>query len=659
MRALVRSIVVPVACFAALATIWTWPLALHLSTRLPGELAGDNLGFTWNLWWMRQAGTGFFATDHLFAPFGIDLALHTHTALQGVVGATLLARFDIFTAQNLVVLATLTLNGVAAYALALERTRQVVPSLVAGLIYASSAYVTTHLLGHFSLIGTWTLPLYVLCLLRTLEGPSRAWAVATGLALAATAWTDYYYAVYCVVLTVGAVLIGVGGPEGGHAPLITLDRRDVAPRVRRSLFAVMALLLTIGLAIVVTGGVDTTVAGVRIRATDTHNLFTGVWIVAAVYGWLRFRPRVRLHLGARLPGINARVLRLWPAAVVALVALLPILSHAVRVIVAGDYSAPAHQWRSGPAGVDVLTLLLGNPFHPLTGAWTSAAYTRLGLDRTEGMGWLGVVPTGVLLWSAREAWRTRQLSRTLGASLFFFVWALGPWLKVATLDTGLILPANLFGLVPILSNARMPGRAVVVAVLGASLLAARMLAALPRPQMRRLAGAGAVLVCVDLVPVPFPLLDVDATPHLYTTLASMPDGAVCELPMGLRDGFEQIGAFDDRTLQFQFVHGHPLVGGFAARIPDSLKRRYANQPLVRSLLALSAPAGGTLEPTDEALTREQAVDALRAAGIRYIVLDRTRASQALQAVVDSRLPLTLVERNGTRDLFTVSGSEHN
>lgn len=168
-----------------------------------------------------------------------------------------------------------------------------------------------------------------------------------------------------------------------------------------------------------------------------------------------------------------------------------------------------------------------------------------------------------------------------------------------------------------------------------------------------------MLVCVDLVPVPFPLLDVDAAPHLYTTLASMPDGAVCELPMGLRDGFEQIGAFDDRTLQFQFVHGHPLVGGFAARIPDSLKRRYAELPLVRSLLALSAPAGGTPDSTDEALTREQAADALGAAGIRYIVLDRTRASQALQAVVDSRLPLTLVERNGTRDLFTVSGSEHN
>ena len=473
MRALVRSILVPTAICAALATLWTWPLALHLSTRLPGELAGDNLGFTWNLWWMRQAGTGFFTTDHLFAPFGIDLALHTHTALQAVVGATLLARLDIFTAQNLVILATLALNGSAAYALALDRTRRVVPALVAGLIYASSAYVTTHLLGHFSLIGTWTLPLYVLCLLRTLEGGSLAWALATGLALATTAWTDYYYAVYCVVLTVGAV---VHGPrEQLDRPVIAVDPHDVAPRVRRTLVALMALLVAVGVAILVTGGVDTTVAGARLRATDTHNVFTGVWMLAATYGWLRFRPRVRLNLRARLPGVVARAWTLWPAVVVALVALLP----------------------------------------------------------------------------------------------------------------------------------------------------------------------------------------VDEAPHLYTTLAAMPAGAVCELPMGLRDGFEQRGAFDDRTLQYQFVHGHPLVGGFAARIPESLKDRYTELPVVRSLLRLSAPAGGTLDPRDEALSAAEMGEALRRAGIRFVVVDRTRAGAALQAVVDTRLPLTLVERNETRELFTVVGSEHN
>ena len=41
-------------------------------------------------------------------------------------------------------------------------------------------------------------------------------------------------------------------------------------------------------------------------------------------------------------------------------------------------------------------------------------------------------------------------------------------------------------------------------------------------------------------------------------------------------------------------------------------------------------------------------EALRQASIRFLVVDRTRASQALQAFVDTRLPVTLVERDGTR-----------
>src|SRR4029077_2501394 len=70
--------------FAVLALVWTYPLFLQLSTRLAGH-PGDNLDLLWNTWWMRQAiessHLDFFTTDRLFAPFGIDLTLHTHTAL--------------------------------------------------------------------------------------------------------------------------------------------------------------------------------------------------------------------------------------------------------------------------------------------------------------------------------------------------------------------------------------------------------------------------------------------------------------------------------------------------------------------------------------------------------------------------------------------------
>ena len=86
----------PALAFVALAGVWTFPLALRMATNLPGAAPGDNVAFAWNFWWMRQAltttGVTFFHTDRLFAPFGIDLTLHTHTALPAFVGATLLVR---------------------------------------------------------------------------------------------------------------------------------------------------------------------------------------------------------------------------------------------------------------------------------------------------------------------------------------------------------------------------------------------------------------------------------------------------------------------------------------------------------------------------------------------------------------------------------------
>src|SRR5713226_7870605 len=90
--------------FIALALAWSFPLAAHLSTHISGG-PGDNLAFLWNTWWMREAvahaDINFFHTDRLFAPFGIDLTLHTHTALPAWMAATVLAPLSIVAAQNL------------------------------------------------------------------------------------------------------------------------------------------------------------------------------------------------------------------------------------------------------------------------------------------------------------------------------------------------------------------------------------------------------------------------------------------------------------------------------------------------------------------------------------------------------------------------------
>src|SRR5438552_8911796 len=89
--------------FVVLAIVWTQPLALHLSTHVPGDSFGDNAVFLWDFWWMRTAlasTSGFFHTPYLFAPAGVDLTLHTHIALPALVGATVLHRLPLVVALN-------------------------------------------------------------------------------------------------------------------------------------------------------------------------------------------------------------------------------------------------------------------------------------------------------------------------------------------------------------------------------------------------------------------------------------------------------------------------------------------------------------------------------------------------------------------------------
>src|SRR3954451_18706116 len=105
----------PCVLLLALAAIgWTWPLAIHFRDHIPGT-PGDNFSFLWNLWWMRHVvanhAGGFFHSSYLFYPFGVDLANHPHTALQGLISATVLSRISIVEAENGYIILSVYLNG--------------------------------------------------------------------------------------------------------------------------------------------------------------------------------------------------------------------------------------------------------------------------------------------------------------------------------------------------------------------------------------------------------------------------------------------------------------------------------------------------------------------------------------------------------------------
>ena len=224
------------------------------------------------------------------------------------------------------------------------------------------------------------------------------------------------------------------------------------------------------------------------------------------------------------------------------------------------------------------------------------------IDPVEAGAWLGVIPillAASTLWGGR---RNPEITRWKWIGALFFVWALGPWLHIAGVDTGLLLPQNLFSFVPILSNARMPGRAMVVVVLALAMLAAYALSLFSPRRRWLVALVSGVLIVADYLPAPVPTTRLDVPP-IYARLVELGPGTLLELPVGLRDGFGMIGRFDDRVVSYQMIHGRPIVGGFAARVPQSIKRGYDDAPVLRSLLRLSENA--SIDTRDQDLSRQE------------------------------------------------------
>ena len=637
--------------FTALAVAWTFPLILHLSTHLPGPDIGDNLLSLWNFWSMRTAmahGTNFFYSNYQFAPVGIDLTLYTHTALPALAGATVLGGLPLVTALNVWILTALALNGFCAYLLALRLVHDRVAAGVAGIIFACSPYLSAHLNGHFDLIGIWTIPLFALAVLPALEG-SIAWAVVSGAIIGITAYVAYYYSVYQLALL--ACLIAFAAWDWS----IRLGAGSWWPRRWLPIVYAALLLDVIAIAVTITtGGFDTRIGPVRLAMRDTFNQRQIFWVLAAAALWIRFRPRIAAR--ARSSWAWARAVPILGAMAGAmLVVTSPLIWNGIKLILRGQYVTQTYYWRNAPIGIDLATLFIGHPFHSLWGVPVRRLYAALGIDWIESIGWLGIAPVGLAIYALRRKWSEPVVRQWALVGAVFFVWALGAHVHAGGYNTGLIMPATLVRYLPIISNARMPGRTILVVSLAIGVLSAVMVAdwRVHRRQPLLAVAAFLVLVFVDYLSTPFPLSAMDC-PDIYRVLRGRPEqGSLAELPVGLGDGFGPVTPVDARFLLCQTIHERPLVGGVTSRLPPNVMAYYKADPLIAGWLRLS---GMRVEAADVKPLpgREQAGERLKANGIAFVMLNRKTASPELRQYVERVLPLTMIADGGDHALYVAS-----
>jgi hypothetical protein len=610
----------PLALFAILTVAWTWPLAAHPGDAIPGA-PGDNYSFLWNLWWARTALDSsvlpYFRTTFLFYPFGVDMVGQSHVLGPGLFAATVLRPLPLVLAHNVMLFAFVFLNMACAYALAWNLTRHVRASVLAGLLFGQSPYLAAHLVGHFELMAAWPLPLFVLLLRCALDpgaGSTRA-AFCAALVAVATTYMTYYYVIYLGAIAIVLVAIRL------RVFRVHFERRpDNGPlrRARIALAAAMAALLALAAWIARTGGIDKT-ASLGISMTQPQNTLSAMWILGVIRALCTWRISIRSGEPER-GVVRAAVILCAVFGAVFLIGAAPLLREAANVITRGEYVSQKYFWRSAPRGVDLVAPLVGPPNHPLTRDAVHALYAAMHMDPIEAVGWIGVVLMAILVVVRSDRTRTREWWMVAGV---FGLFALGPILTIGGFDSGLRLPAILLRYVPIVSNARMPGRMMVVVFLALSAIAAIALAG----ARGRWASPGVQSLIIALLvfeswdaPIPITLLD---RPAVYEALAQQPPGAVCEVPFGIGDGLSTgVGSQERSVLYYATIHRHPLVGGVVSRMPVEAEQRYEQMPVVGALLRLSS---GRPAPTPAAAGPSPC---------RYLIVRRNEVSPELVRFVE-------------------------
>ena len=631
--------------YLAVAIAFSWPLPLHLGTALTGGPGGDTGVYVWNQWVFHheliEKGSFPYFTDTLFGPNQItDLSLHNYTTFADLLAVPLRAFLSLVATFNVVYLLLMVLGGYAAFLLAHHMTGDAAVAWLVGLVFGWSPIVVTRGMGHFSLIATAPLAIFLLLLLRSAGHVRPRDAIALGVTIAWASMTDVYYAIFCLLIGAAFVL----------GRIVSIERRSVSTAsqlMTRTLSVVIVCLVVLIGSIAVTGGWAVTVGGTVVSA---RSLYTPGFVLTLL-GLVQLARRFRLTVvGLTSADIRRAVQFTAMAGIVAALLASPLLYAAAVRLAHGEFDTPRIFWRSSPAGIDLLSLVLPNPNHPLAPAAISQWLTNRPQAYIENVSSLPYVALGILLLAWRAGWRPTRWS--VGLCLAFGLLALGPFIHVGGINTYVLGPWAFLRYVPVIGFVHTPARFAIPFTLFFALIVGAALQDLGRrhpPQRRALLWAAGILLVAELLPAPLTLYSAEI-PSLYRKVAAAPPSTVVlEIPTGVRDGVSNLGDFSARTEFNQTAHGKTVIGGLLSRVPRKRVEEVLASPVNRALAILSEKR--TLTADEEAALLQQGPAFVREKRVGFVVVDRIRTSQSFEALVVKAFHLRHVETNESVVLY--------
>jgi hypothetical protein len=629
-----------------------WPLPRYFRAHLLGDISGDAGIYVWNLWIFRhelvEHGHLPVSTDHLFTyTDGLDFALHNYTPLAGLLGVPLMGWFGIVGTFNVILMAAMVLSALGVFLLARRVGLSAVYAWSAGAVFIASPVVSARAAEHFSLITAAPLPLFIWALLRAMDTKRIGDAALVGVFVAIATYSDAYYGIYCAMAGVffaGWKFVSVTRQEARRSPVLA-HVLDVCIGVISTVIAWRLL----------SGSTAVAFGGMRVGLETLYTPVLALTVLAAGRAWLVWRPKVAVHD----PDGSLRLLA-WRgvlAVAICLALLTPLIAGIANGYLEGRLPQTELHWRSSAPGVDVLGYVIPNPIHPWFGGSTRA---WLGVDQgfPEFVASFSLVAFAVIAAGAGM----RALPRVWVAFTGVFVLlSAGPFLHVAGVNTYVPGLWAFLRYMPVVGMARSPSRFAVLAVLGLSILFASALRAL----LGRLAGlkvgaayarpiAGSVIaiaLAMELIPAPRVLYSAEV-PEVYKLIAATDDetGRVLELPTGVRDGISSAGRVSAASQYFQTRHHRPLVGGYVSRVSTWRMRENRRAPVLRAIFELSE---GRIPSADLISSARAGRDAfLRRTCVRFVVVDKRRASKELRDFARDALKVMLVHEDAAYQLLT-------
>ena len=209
-----------VLVYCCAAVLYTWPLALHPTSRLAAPVGpGDPFLYLWVFGWVMQTLlrnpldvlNGRVFNANIFYPAESTLAYSDHMLLQSVVLAPVYAMTgDVVFCYNLLLFASMLLSAIAMHAFVRGVTGSTPAAYLAGLAWGFWPYRFAHLV-HIQLQALYFLPLAFLLLHRLMAGRRKRDAAGLGVVMALQAVSSVYYGVIGAVgVAVAAIALAIG-----------------------------------------------------------------------------------------------------------------------------------------------------------------------------------------------------------------------------------------------------------------------------------------------------------------------------------------------------------------------------------------------------------------------------------------------------------------